>query len=403
MNRARNGRGEGRTASVVHIITLLEWGGAQETTLHTVAGLDPRRYESVLLSGGGGMLDAAAERIPGCRFRRVEELRREIRPSSDLRAFASLRKILREEKRRAGGAPLVVHTHSSKAGILGRAAARAAGADVIIHSIHGFGFHGGQPEAVRRFFVGLERAASRWTDMFVAVSEENRKLGMREGIFGEDRCRVIRSGFDTGRFAAGSREEGRRLLGLSGDGPVIGTVAVFKPQKAPLDFVEVARRVAGKVPAARFVMVGDGELRPEVEGALARASLTARFRLMGWRKEVPDILRAFDVFLLTSRWEGLPKVVPQALIAGVPVVATAVDGTREIVDDGKDGFLCGPGDVEEMADRVVAVLSGTSHLDPSYKRDRLLSEFDQEEMVRAQERLYEEMLSRKGFPCPPSS
>ncbi|HBX43931.1 MAG TPA: hypothetical protein DEH27_09215, partial [Deltaproteobacteria bacterium] len=389
--------------SVVHIITLLEWGGAQENTLHTIRELDPGTYGKVLLSGRGGRLDAAAERIPGCRFRRVDSLVREIRPLSDLRAFASLTAALREEKRRTGGAPLIVHTHSSKAGILGRAAARAAGADVVIHSLHGFGFHDGQPPAVRRFYVELERAASRWTDMFVAVSEENIRLGEREKIFTRNRCRLIRSGFDTARFASGSREKGRRLLGLPEEVPVVGTVAVFKPQKAPHDFVEVARRVAAKRSDARFVMVGDGELRPEVERALKRETLNARFLMTGWREEIPDLLRAFDVFLLTSRWEGLPKVVPQALLSGVPVVATAVDGTREIIDDGKDGFLCPRGDVEAMADRVAALLSGATRLDPSYKRDRLLSEFDQAEMVRAQERLYEELLARKGFPCPPSS
>ncbi len=390
-------------ASVVHIITLLEWGGAQENTLHTIRELDPGTYGKLLLSGRGGRLDAAAERIPGCRFRRVDSLVREIRPLSDLRAFASLTAALREEKRRTGGAPLIVHTHSSKAGILGRAAARAAGADVVIHSLHGFGFHDGQPPAVRRFYVELERAASRWTDMFVAVSEENIRLGEREKIFTRNRCRLIRSGFDTARFASGSREKGRRLLGLPEEVPVVGTVAVFKPQKAPHDFVEVARRVAAKRSDARFVMVGDGELRPEVERALKRETLNARFLMTGWREEIPDLLRAFDVFLLTSRWEGLPKVVPQALLSGVPVVATAVDGTREIIDDGKDGFLCPRGDVEAMADRVAALLSGATRLDPSYKRDRLLSEFDQAEMVRAQERLYEELLARKGFPCPPSS
>lgn len=403
MTPAGNGERKGARASVVHIITLLEWGGAQENTLYTVGELDPQRYEKSLLAGRGGMLDAVAERIPSCRFHQVDFLVREIRPYCDLRALLSLTAWLREEKRRIGGAPLIVHTHSSKAGILGRAAARSTGADVIIHSLHGFGFHDGQAPAVRKFFVGLERMSSRWTDMFVAVSEENIRLGVRENIFPRDRSRLIRSGFDTGRFTSGSREEGRRLLAIPGDVPVVGTVAVFKPQKAPHDFVEVARRVAAQVPDAMFVMVGDGELRPEVERALADASLGNRFRLTGWRREVPDLLRAFDVFLLTSRWEGLPKVVPQALISGVPVVATAVDGTREIVDDGRDGFLCRPGDVEAMAARVLSVLAGTSGLDPSYKRDRLLGEFDQAEMVRAQERLYEELLVRKGFPCLPSS
>ena len=394
----RDAPGSRKRARVVHAITLLEWGGAQENTLATVRGLSPERFDRVLVSGRGGVLDAAAASISGVRFRQVDSLVREIRPADDFRAFQALSSVFREEKRMAAGDPLVVHTHSSKAGILGRAAARRAGADLIIHSIHGFGFHDGQAGPVRRSLIGLERMAARWTDAFVAVSEENIRLGVREGIFSADRCRLIRSGFETERFLRGSREAGRRLLGIPPDVPVIGTVAVFKPQKAPLDFVEVARRVATQVPEARFVMVGEGELRPEVERAVEAASLGGRFFFPGWRAEVPDLLRAFDLFLLTSRWEGLPKVVPQALIAGVPVVATAVDGTREIVDDGVDGFLCRPGDVSGMAARVVEVLSGSSGIAPGFKRDRLLREFCQEAMVRAQEALYAELLARKGVP-----
>ena len=385
-----------RRARVVHLITRLEWGGAQENTLATVRGLRPDRFDRVLVAGRGGMLDPAAGQIPGCRFRQVDALVREIRPAADYRALRELVSILREEKRGASGHPLVVHTHSSKAGILGRAAARRVGADLILHSIHGFGFHDGQAAAVRRLLVELERMASRWTDAFVAVSEENIRQGVREGIFRADRCRLIRSGFETQRFLSGSREEGRRLLGLPPDVPVVGTVAVFKPQKAPLDFVGVAKQVSEAFPDARFVMVGDGELRPAAERAVASAALSKRFLFPGWRAEVPDILRAFDVFLLTSLWEGLPKVVPQALLSGVPVVATAVDGTREIVDDGRDGFLCPPGDVATLADRVIRVLSGSSGIDPGIQRSRILREFDQSEMVRAQERLYEELLQGKG-------
>jgi len=385
-------------ARVAHLITKLEWGGAQENTLVTVRGLSRDRFDPVLIAGTGGMLDRAAASIQGVRFLQVDSLVREIRPAADLRALWELTSILREEKRRAAGSPLVVHTHSSKAGILGRAAARRAGADLILHSIHGFGFHEGDDAIRRGLFVGLERMVSRWTDAFIAVSEENIRLGIRERIFRPDRCRLIRSGFETKRFLSGSGEEGRRLLGLPPGVPVVGTIAVFKPQKAPLDFVAVAQRVAAASPEARFVMVGDGELRQAAERAVASASLSGRFLFAGWRAEIPDILRAFDVFLLTSRWEGLPKVVPQALLSGVPVVATAVDGTREIVDDGQDGFLCAPGDVAGLADRVVRILSGTSGIDPGFKRDRLLREFDQEEMIRAQQRLYAELLAGKGVP-----
>ena len=384
-----------RRACVVHIITLLEWGGAQENTLFTVGALDPRRFDRVLIAGEGGMLDSRAAAIPGCRFRKIPSLVREIRPVLDARAFLSLRAVLRQEREKAGGLPLIVHTHSSKAGILGRAAARAAGAEAVVHSIHGFGFHDSQSPPLRRFLVGLERAASRWTDAFIAVSEENVRLGVREKILSPERVRLIRSGFDTARFLGGSRKRGRRLLGIPEDAPLVGTIAVLKPQKSPLDFVGVARRVKERVPAARFAMVGDGELRPAVERAVANGPLAGNFLLAGWKEEIPDLLRAFDVFLLTSLWEGLPKIVPQALLSGVPVVATAVDGTREIVDDGVDGYLAPPGDVEALARRVSDLLEGKAALNPLFKRDRLLREFDQWEMVRAQEGLYEDLLAGK--------
>lgn len=397
MTAPSKGTDAGR-ARVVHVITMLEWGGAQENTLHTVERLDPRRFDSSIVAGPGGMLDPRAAALGGSRFRTVPDLCREVRPWKDFRAFLQLRSLIREMRRSGSEAPLIVHTHSSKAGILGRAAARAGGADAVVHSIHGFGFHDGQPPAVRAFYVRLERLAARWTDAFVAVSEENARLGSREGIFPPGKCRLIRSGFDTRRFLGGSRGAGRKLIGARQDVPVVGTVAVMKPQKAPLDFVAVAQRVAAGFPEARFVMVGDGEMRPEVERAVYAAGLTERFHLLGWRPEVPDLISAFDVFLLTSRWEGLPKVVPQALIAGVPVVATAVDGTKEIVDEGADGFLARTGDVEAMATGVVRILSGECLPGVPGKRDRLLLEFDQAEMVRAQERLYAELLAGKGFP-----
>ena len=391
----RGGTGHAR---VVHVITMLEWGGAQENTLYSVEHLDPGRYDRVLVAGKGGMLDGRAHRIADLRVILLDDLVREVRPACDAKAWVALRSILREEKRAAGGDPLVVHTHSSKAGILGRAAARAAGADAVVHSIHGFGFHDGQSKPARTLFVGLERMASRWTDAFVAVSEENIRTGERAGIFSRERCHLIRSGFDTAKFLAGTRESGRKILGIPEGVPVVGTVAVFKPQKAPLDFVETARRVSAEIPGTRFVMVGDGELQIATERAVGRAGLSDRFSFLGWSSEVPDLMAAFDVFLLTSRWEGLPKVVPQALIAGCPVVATAVDGTREIVDPGVDGVLAAPGDVGALARGVADILSGRLRLDAARKRVRLLREFDQDEMVRAQDRLYAGILAGKGFP-----
>lgn len=381
---------------VVHIITKLEWGGAQENTLFTVSSLDPARFEKVLIVGRGGLLDDRATSTPGVRTIFVPSLVRELNPFVDLRAYRELRAILLAEKLSASG-PLVVHTHSSKAGILGRAAAVAVGAEVVVHSIHGFGFHDFQNPIVRRIYVALERHASKGTDVFVAVARESVARGVREGIFEESRCRVIRSGFDTRRFIAGDRAVGRRLLGVPDGVPLVGTVAVFKAQKAPLDFVAAARKIADEIPGVHFAMVGEGELLGVAKDVVAAAGLADRFRFPGWRSEIPDLLSAFDLFLLTSLWEGLPKVVPQALIAGVPVVATAVNGTAEAIVDGVDGILVPPADSVAVARAACDILSGRRSLTPGVRREEFISEFDENLMVSAQESLYLEILSRKGF------
>ena len=299
----------------------------------------------------------------------------------------------------AGGDPLVVHTHSSKAGILGRAAARAAGADAVVHSIHGFGFHDGQSKPTHALYVGLERMASRWTDAFVAVSEENIRTGVQEGIFRRERCRLIRSGFDTARFLAGSRAAGRKILGIPEGVPVVGTVAVFKPQKAPLDFVETARRVASEIPDSRFVMVGDGEMRGETERAVCRDR---------------DVGSLF-VPRLASRGPGPDgglRRVPSHFPVGRPSEGGAAGADRR-VPGGGDGGRRDPGDRRSRGGwrarpsggrRVPSpaassdILAGRLPLDAAKKRERLVREFDQDEMVRAQERLYAEILAGKGFP-----
>ncbi len=369
---------------VCHIITRLELGGAQQNTLYTIAHLDRSRFEPSLVAGTGGMLDAEARGLQApVRF--VDTLRREVSPWRDAAALASLTRHLRRLR------PHIVHTHSSKAGILGRWAAALAGVPHVVHSIHGFGFHPEQRRSARALFVSLERLTGRFcTTAFVAVSRANLEEGARLGICAPGRVTLIRSGVRLSDFRP--REGGR----TEGEPLTVGMVACLKPQKAPLDFVQVAARVtrAGGLPApVRFVLVGDGALRGEVERAIARERLTGVVSLPGWRRDGPALLRQLDVLLHTSRWEGLPRVFPEAMATGLPIVATRVDGAPEAIEEGVTGFLRDAGDLEGMASAVIELLRRPDLRERMGRAAReRTTPWDIDAMVRRQERLYEALM-----------
>ncbi len=388
-----------RPVPVIHIITKLEFGGAQQNTLHTVSALDRQRFTPVLMTGPEGyLMDEARgmEMEHDVELKVVPSMERPIRPGMDRAAYGEIVRMLAPFR----GGPAIVHTHSSKAGILGRWAARRAGVPVIIHSIHGFGFTPTQSRAKRWLFMSAEKVTSRITDHFIAVSHSNRDDGIRLGLFTPERCTVIRSGFDLEFF-----REAEKLTsdifqdpGIPEKSPVVLMVACLKPQKAPLDFVRMAARVHKTVPEARFLLAGDGELGNAVEDEISKLDMSGIVLPLGWREDVPELMKSSRVVVLTSLWEGLPRVIPQAMAAGRPVVANAVDGSVEAIRDGVDGYLCEPGDIEGMAERVSDLL-----LDPARSETMgmagqgAVGEFDRDTMVRRQEELYERLLKEKGL------
>jgi glycosyltransferase involved in cell wall biosynthesis len=376
---------------VAHIITKLELGGAQQNTLYTVSHLDPARFRPLLISGEPGILDREAENLPGVRFLQVPSLVRSMKPWLDTQALIRLTSVLRHVR------PSIVHTHSSKAGILGRWAARLAGVPIIIHSIHGFGFTQYQNAITRRLLISLERSAASVTTQFIAVSEANRKLGIELGLFPAVRCSLIRSGIDLQAWSKVPVDVAakRRQLGLDPRYPVVGMIAALKPQKAPLDFVRLAAWVNRDQPVTQFVLVGGGELRAAVEAEVSRLGLSGRFVLTGWRRDVQEILRCLDVFVLTSLWEGLPRVYLEALASGVPVVGTRVDGAAEVIADGQTGYLTEPGDVGAMAERVVYLLQHPDEARQLAERGRAIpEEYDIHLMVQQQEAEYDRLMAR---------
>jgi glycosyltransferase involved in cell wall biosynthesis len=382
------------SVGVCHVITRLDLGGAQDNTLYTVAHLSAA-FRPSLVCGEGGILDEEARRISGVPVTFVPSLVRDLRPHRDLVALRRLARILRRDR------PAIVHTHSSKAGFLGRLAARLAGVPVVIHTIHGFGFNDRQPAPLRSLLVGLERAVAPLTTHFIAVSRANLEEGAALGIVPRGRATLIRSGIRIAEFEAAARDPAlrdggglRRELGLPDGAPLVGMVACLKPQKSPLDFVEVAARVAAAVPGAAFVLAGDGELRGRVQERADALGLRGRLHLLGWRRDIPRVMAALDVLVLTSLWEGLPRVIPAAIAAGVPVVATAIDGTTDVLKDGETGLVRPPRDVAGLAAGVGRLLRDRPFARALVARARaVLPEFDIDAMVRAQESLYHQLLT----------
>jgi glycosyltransferase involved in cell wall biosynthesis len=382
--------GDGERLRVLLVITRLELGGAQRVVLHTAAKLDRRRFAVALAWGPGDILDEEARQIADLELFPVENLVRSVAPVADIRAFSSLRATMRSF------APDVVHTHSSKAGILGRLAARTESVPSVVHTVHGFGFTPLQKAPLRVAFKTAERVLARYTDHFVTVSESDRRRGVELGLFAAERVTVIRAGIDLEKFrVAGGGSAVREKLGVPEDVPLVTQIGNFKPQKAPLDFVRMSAAVHARCAEAFFVMVGDGPLRGAAEELARTLGVSERMVFCGWWDDVPALLAATTVSVLTSRHEGLPCSVVESLAAGVPVVATAVDGTVEVVRSGDNGYLAPAGDVAALAEAVCTILADPE-ISASFARaaSRGLEEFDRDLMVRRQEDLYRWMCCR---------
>lgn len=387
--------GDSGRVRVCHVITRLIAGGAQEHVVETCARLPRDRYAAWIVTGPqtgpeGSLHHLAADL--GVEVEIVPQLVRELAPVRDLIALVRLWLIFRRTR------PHIVHTNSSKAGILGRLAARFAGVPAIVHTVHGWSFHEHMPAPVRGLYERLERVAARWTQSIVVVADVDREKGTRAAIGRPEKYETIRSGIDVASFArACERERFRDEFDLPAGVPVVGTVTRLVAQKDPSTLVSVFAEVAARSPEARFVIVGDGPLRADVEAAVEGAGLGDRVRMAGLRSDVADLLGCFDVFVLTSLWEGLPRVIPEAMAAGVPVVASSVGGVGEAISDGVDGLLVPPRDAGAFGDRIGKVLADrelAARLRQAGRRRA--SDFDVSVMIGRLDELYRRLAETSG-------
>ena len=382
---------------VLHPITRLIVGGAQENTMYTAAMLNKERFYVEVLSGPqtgseGSLIEEV--RAHGVPLTILPDLLRQVSPLHDLRALYQMVCFIRH------GGFQIVHTHSSKAGILGRMAARLAGVPVIVHTVHGWSFHDYMHPVVRHTYMLLEKWIASFTTALIVVSQRDIQKGLRAGIGAPDRYHLIRSAIPLDEFNPSryDRRAIRRELGIPADAVVIVNVGRFSQQKNPLDWVHVAGLVARSRPGIYFLLVGDGPLRSNVESALIQEDLVRRTTLTGLRRDSSRMMAAMDVFMLTSLWEGLPRVVPQAMAMGLPVLANHADGIIEAVQDGITGHLCEPGNVEQMAERCTYLIDYPEIRTEMGERCRqfAIQEFDMNNMITQIENLYNNILIRQS-------
>jgi glycosyltransferase involved in cell wall biosynthesis len=343
---------------VAHIITRMIIGGAQENTLYNCLDLIEQYGDEVLLITGpstgpeGELLDKG--RAGGLPLLQVKTLTRAIRPWQDFQAWRELSKQLVKYQ------PDVVHTHSAKGGFLGRAAAWGR-VPVVIHTVHGAPFHPFQSSLARQFFIALERWAAKRCHHMISVADAMTDIMVNAGVAPRQKFTTIYSGMDVEplRHSMQFRQAARSQLGFPDSAVVVGKIARLFHLKGHEYLIQAARQVIQKNSNVHFLLVGDGILRSQLESQIKQLGIHQHFHFLGLvpPERIPYYLSSMDLLVHTSLREGLARTLPQALIAGKPVISYDVDGAREVVINAETGFLLPPKSVDELAKAILALAS----------------------------------------------
>lgn len=383
---------------IAHVITRLIVGGAQENTVLTCEGLAARGHDVTLLSGPTtGPEGSLVERACGgtYRFEEVESLVRNVSPFCDLRALHELR--TRFEQLR----PDIVHTHSSKAGILGRIAAHHAGVPIVVHTIHGMSFNRTQSRPVQLLYATAERLCADYCHAIVSVADAMTQQSLDASIGRAEQYTTIRSGMVVADFSPANYDaaECRRALlpedlqSRADELCIVATIARLFPNKGYEQLIDVIERAIPRAANLHFLCIGGGSHRAHYEAELSRRGLRDYVTFIGLipPADIPRALAGIDVLAHTSQWEGLPRAVVQALLMEKPAVSFAVDGAPEVVIPGMTGELAPLGDTEVFADAIVRLADDPArrHRYGAEGRRRCLTEFYHNLMVDRIEALYQ--------------
>ncbi|MDD5433306.1 MAG: glycosyltransferase family 4 protein [Candidatus Pacebacteria bacterium] len=318
---------------ILQIITLSEWGGAQRVVFDLADNLDKEKFEVEVACGPDGLL---IEKLEGrnIKVHIIKDLKRSISPLSDVKAFLALKKLIKK------GQFDIVHCHSAKAGFLGRMAAKQAGVKKIFYTVHSWGFYNQEEYGLmEKTFVLLEKISAVFTTKIICVANKVMVDGIKRKITRPAKLLAIKNGIDFN--VANKRDELRKSYNLKPNDVVCAMVARLAYPKNPLFFLQIAREVVKENDKTKFVLVGDGPIKEECQNFIKKEKLEEKVLLLGEKSpvEARELFFAFDVFVLTSKFEGMPITILEAMFASLPVIASNVGGISELVDSEKGGFL----------------------------------------------------------------
>ena len=336
---------------ILHVITHLPIGGAQDNTLYTVELLDKEKYDISLCCNLDGELVERAKKVEAVKLFDIPFLGREVSPYRDIRAFLSLYKLFKEEDF------TIIHTHSSKAGLLARLAAVLNKTPIVIHTIHGFAFNDFMNMFKKNFFIYVEKLLAKWTDVLITVSNLNKKKIIDLNIAHENKIKNIYSGIDLRLFTNKRNDDFRKELNLENAHLLLGSVGRLSDQKDPITMIEAFGIISKPFPNAHLALVGDGKLKGKILEKIDKLKLNGKVHLTGNKNKPWSVYHSMDLFIMSSIYEGLGRSITEALSCGVPVVCTDVEGVPEIVRDNITGILVPPKDSNKLADGIIRTLN----------------------------------------------
>jgi len=390
---------------VIHIITRFDKGGSAENTFLTIRYLDKKRYGVILARGLSKESDLGAQEAQavennlaeakrnGVRIVTIPELVRRIHPLYDLKAFVILIKIFREE------CPHIVHTHTSKAGLLGRWAAFFARIPIIVHTPHGHVFWGYFSRWKTLVFVFLERLTAHITDKIITLTEQEKRDHLRYNIASEDKFLHVHSGVDLNKFFNVSADppEMKKNLAVPDNVLVVGTTGRLTSVKGHRYLIEAAKEIVAIKPDINFLFLGDGELQEELEKMASELNIRENVVFLGWRPDVAEVMSMFDIFVLPSLNEGMGRVLVEAMALAKPIVASNIGGIPDLIMQGKNGLLVPVADPQALASGIEFLMTNPKKRgEMGSAGKKIAADYGVDSMMQKIDQLYLELLKKKN-------